>query len=82
MVDINQRVFVEEDSTNSCKNYPNQEYASYQECDNKFVRNMLHGLIPVWLTENFAEVTTEAIENENVKYGKLHWTLLKEFVFS
>ena len=60
MVDIAQRVFVEEDPNSNCRNYPNQEYQSYQECDDKFVRNFLPGgLTPIWITDDFTEVSTQ-----------------------
>ena len=60
MVDIAQRVFVEEDPNSNCRNYPNQEYQSYQECDDKFVRNFLPGgLTPIWITDDFTEVSMQ-----------------------
>ena len=63
IVDISQRVFVEEDPTNTCRNYPNEEYLSYQECDDHFVRNQLPaGLVPVWMTEDFADVSTQVYD--------------------
>ena len=67
MVDISQRVFVEEDPTNTCRDYPNQEYLSYQECDDHFVKNLLPGLTPIWLTEDFAKVSKQASHG---KYGE------------
>ena len=70
IVDISQRFFFEEDPTNTCQDYPNQEYLSYQECDDQFVKNLLPGLTPVWLTKDFAEVSTHVIW-ENGNYGKL-----------
>ena len=68
MVDITQREFVEEDPANTCRNYPNLEYTSYEECDSQFVKNLLPGLTPVWMTENFTEVSTKVLD-EN--YGEL-----------
>ena len=70
MVDISQRVFAEEDPANSCRDYPNQEFLSYEHCDDQFVRNLLDGLTPVWLTENFAEVSTQAFD-DNGTFGEL-----------
>ena len=63
IVDISQRVFVEEDPTNTCRNYPNEDYLSYQECDDHFVRNQLPaGLVPVWMTKDFADVSTQVYD--------------------
>ena len=70
MVDISQRVFVEEDPTNICRDYPNQEYLSYQDCDDQFVRNLLPGLTPVWLTEDPAKVSTHVLEKKYGTYGE------------
>ena len=68
MVDITQRTFVEEDPTNTCRGYPNQEYQSYQDCDDQFMKKLLPGLTPIWLTEDLAEVSTQVFD-ENGTYG-------------
>ena len=47
MVEITQTEFVEEDPFNDCREYPNPEFASYDECDNQFMRETLPGLSPV-----------------------------------
>ena len=69
MVEVTQRQFVEEDPLNDCRDYPNAEYASYDECDNKFMREALPGLTPVWITENRAEVTIQK-DDEDGTYCK------------
>ena len=69
-VEISQRVFVEEDPTNNCQVYPNKQYQSYQDCDDHFVRKLLPGLTPIWMTEDFAEVSTQVFD-ENGTYGEL-----------
>ena len=69
MVEITQRQFVEEDPFNECRDYPNPEYASYDECDNQFMRETLPGLTPVWITEDLAEVTIRK-EDKNGIYSK------------
>ena len=68
MVGIAQREYVEEDPSNQCQNYPNDEYDSYAEYDNQFVRNKLPGLIPIWMTEDFSKVSTQ-VYDENGTYG-------------
>ena len=70
MVNIAQRVFVEEDPEESCRDYPNEEFLSYQHCDDQFVRSRLNGLTPVWLTEDFAEVSTQSFDDGGL-YGEL-----------
>ena len=69
MVEIAQREFVEEDPLNDCRDYPSAEYVSYDECDNKFMRETLNGLVPVWITEDLTEVTIQK-DDENGTYCK------------
>ena len=73
MVDISQRVFVEQDPANGCRNYPNLEYLSYEECDDQFVRKLVPGLTPVWMTEDFDQVSTQVFD-ENGTFGELLFT--------
>ena len=68
-VEIVQREFVEDDPLNDCRNYPNPEYVSYDECDNQFMREALPGLTPIWITEDPAEVTIQK-EDGNGTYCK------------
>jgi len=75
MVEIAQREFVEEDPLNDCRDYPNADYATYDECDNKFMREKLPGLTPVWITEDPAEVTIQK-DDENFTY----WGLIDDLV--
>ena len=70
MVEIGQRIFVEEDPTNACRDYPNKDYLSYEQCDDHFVRSLLPGLTPIWLTDDLSEVSTQIID-ENGTYGEL-----------
>ena len=68
-VEITERHFVEEDPINGCRDYPNPEYASYDDCDNQFMRKTLPGLTPVWITEVLEEVTIQK-NDEDRTYGK------------
>ena len=77
MVDISQKVLVEEDPNNKCRDYPNHEYRSYQECDDEFVRNVLPGdLTPIWVTDDFAEVSTQVFyENGTLEQDEFYTKL-------
>ena len=81
IVDITQRVFAEEDPANTCRDYPNEEYLSYEECDNQFVKSLLPvGLTPVWMTDHYAEVSTHVFdENETFHIGQIF--SCKYFIF-
>ena len=72
MVEITQTEFVEEDPFNDCREYPNPEFASYDECDNQFMRETLPGLSPVWITEDFEDFAGVTIQknDESGAYSK------------
>ena len=60
-VEISKNIFVEDDSSKNCRKYPNKKYASYNDCDERYMKNMCDqdGLIPIWLTNDFEKVTKE-----------------------
>ena len=50
----------ENDPKKKCKNYPNEEFKSYRECDEHFVYNYLKdklNVTPFWATYDMKEVT-------------------------
>ena len=47
-----------EDPASPCVNYPTEEYQSYADCDDHFVRSLLPpGLKPFWNVDNISEAT-------------------------
>ena len=67
IVKIRSQVFVEEDQSQTCRNYPTSEFASYMDCDDQFMRARIDqfapglNLTPVWLTDDIDLVTTEPV---------------------
>ena len=48
-----------EDPTNPCANYPTEEFSSYAECDDDFVRRSLPaGLKPFWAVDDLSEASS------------------------
>ena len=41
-----------------------------QECDDQFLRKLMSGLTPVWMTEDFDQVSTDVFD-ENGTFGEL-----------
>ena len=39
-VEISKNVYLEEDKSKKCRDYPNSEYASYMECDDQFMKDI------------------------------------------
>ena len=63
-VQISTNKYIEKDLTKYCVVYPNQNYNSYRECDDDFMRIFISTfdppvLVPVWLTGNIENVTSK-----------------------
>ena len=60
-IEISENVYVEEDVSKHCREYPNEEYESFADCDNQYVRNVCkkHNINPIWLTDDFTNVTVQ-----------------------
>ena len=62
---IKSNVFVEEDPSQTCRDYPTSEFSSYMDCDDHFMRRKIDevapglNLTPVWFTDDFDMVTLE-----------------------
>ena len=64
---VSQEDYSPEDPANPCANYPTQEYESYADCDDDFVRRSLPpDLKPFWTVDNISEATnTYSINTED-----------------
>ena len=66
-VKIKKRVFIEGETGTTCRNYPNSDFQSYRECDDKYMRTKVDevapglNLMPVWMTEDLSKATTNPI---------------------
>ena len=55
---FSQEEYSPEDPANPCAHYPTEEYESYADCDDHFVRKSLPpGLKPFWTVDNISEAT-------------------------
>ena len=62
-VQISNTIFVDEDPTKNCADYPNPLFESYRDCDEEEMRKFVSsfdppGLVPVWLSGSFENVTS------------------------
>ena len=66
-VEISKNVYLEEDKSKKCRDYPNSEYASYMECDDQFMKDICERveLAPIWLLDDFSQATTKAEVNQS-----------------
>ena len=73
MLMMEQEMFEEEDEDNPCKNYPNEDYESFEDCDNTFVHDFLEykfpvQFMPIWATDNTSQVTLlEALKTNGLE---------------
>ena len=56
---IYQTIDSEFDLEKNCRNYPNDEFTKYKDCDDEFMQQELeeHGLMPFWATKDYNKVT-------------------------
>ena len=66
-VEISKNVYLEEDKSKKCQDYPNSEYASYMECDDQFMKDICKRLklAPIWLLDDFSKATSKAVLNKS-----------------
>ena len=80
-VKLRENIFVEEDLSKNCVEYPHEKHETYNDCDEEFVAsNLPPGLVPIWLTNNTEEVTSllnQTRLSDSEIYYKLHNGLQK-----
>ena len=60
VIKLKENVFVEDDASKNCVNYPHGKHASYNECDEDFLVSAIPpGLVPIWSKHNMENVTTK-----------------------
>ena len=65
VVKINENIRLEENPQAKCRNYPNKDYETYNDCDEDFVFKIFQkyfGFLPIWATSNKSLVA----ENANI----------------
>ena len=45
------------------RGHPNLEYLTYEECNDQFLRKLMSGLTPAWMTEDFDQVKMGLLVN-------------------
>ena len=81
-VKFEQKVFVEEDPSVVCAEYPTERYQSFEECDSEYLKKMLQksfstNFTPIWAVDGTDSVTqwiyldTEKYKTEMIAYNGL-----------
>ena len=67
VVEIEQEIFDEKDKNINCKNYPNEKFSSYSDCDQKYMESWMEKHIPnikpIWASRSKNETTTHATDH-------------------
>ena len=61
IVQLSQDIKTERDEESKCRNYPNKEYLSYNDCDQTFVQKIMKekfSIKPFWASQDLDNVTT------------------------
>ena len=75
IVRLKKDVFVEEDPSKGCRNYPNSDFPSYKECDSKYLKNRIKDLgrdkhlMPPWIAKDLTEVSEQPMLVSNELLG-------------
>ena len=77
ILELKQDIFVENDASKNCVNYPNADYDSYNDCDKNFTLRKLaehYGpdLVPIWATLDMKSVTQSHFVDWSYDYGSLY----------
>ena len=66
MVEISKTLFVKEDPSKRCTDYPTEKFETYKECDNLYMRGLLDKispeLVPIWLTEDINDASSSLFD--------------------
>ena len=80
IIELSQDTYLENDPSKKCKNYPNKDYETYNDCDDAYFRSFFKifyppAFMPVWATSNMSLVTTDmdngAFPRSTVNYEDL-----------
>ena len=87
VVTLKQNIYVEEDESKGCKNYPFNGFADYGSCDEDFVSRSLREVgpphfAPFWATKNWSLVTNlTVLSHEEVYNMSVLWNKNYECIF-
>ena len=63
VMEISANVYNEQDTSKNCRNYPDENFASYFDCEEHFVQKKCssYGLAPIWMFKDLKKVTRDPI---------------------
>ena len=63
-----ENVYNEQDRSKNCRNYPDENFASYFDCEEHFVQEICktYGVAPIWLFKDLKNVTRDPIYSPGI----------------
>ena len=70
VMEISTNVYNEQDTSKNCRNYPNENFVSYFDCEEHFVQEicLTSGVAPIWLFKDFKKVTRDPIYSPGISH--------------
>ena len=82
-IKLEQFIYSELDESKKCTNYPNGTYASYADCDEAYVRQMMRehfdNLMPFWAAQNLTDITSLRLNNLDRDYELDKFCILRSW---
>merc|ERR550532_2611286 len=74
VMEISENIYNEQDKSKNCKNYPNENFASYFDCEEHFVQQTCQsfGVAPIWLFEDLKNVTRDPVHSPDSRLSCLY----------
>ena len=68
VMEISENIYNEQDKSKNCQNYPNENFASYFDCEEHFVQQTCqsYGVAPIWLFEDLKNVTRDPVHSPGI----------------
>ena len=68
VMEISENIYNEQDKSKNCQNYPNENFASYFDCEEHFVQQICqsYGVAPIWLFGDLKKVTRDPVHSPGI----------------
>ena len=68
VMEISENIYNEQDKSKNCQNYPNENFASYFDCEEHFVQEICksYGVAPIWLFGDLKNVTRDPVHSPGI----------------
>ena len=70
VMEISENIYNELDESKNCRNYPDEQFASYFECEEHFMQEIClgYGVAPIWLFGDLKKVTRDPVYSPGISF--------------